>query len=466
MVRARALVSHPVIAAVYEAQETGDVLFHTSELVPGETLGALAAEGRHFPQHTLLTLMQAAADAMVWMEEHGISHEPVRPEHLLLGPGGTPRIQNLASPQPPARDATAGSLAQLSSVIQRLSEPRSAQTRELAHVLGLMRSPGPHGIHSWKTLARETRTSLQRLAEAHTAVTPESPDRTHARWRRQRHFLGWAAIVALLLAGIGWGVTLWRRSARAKVRDLAGMVKIPSGPLQLADGRKVEVPEFWISRHEVTLDQYASFLSALPQGAANRFDHPEQPTAKKTHQPPDWDEIQGVARKAGSWHGHPLTPNSPVFNVDWWDAWAFAQWAGARLPTEDEWLKAARGTEGRLWPWGDNADPALANTGSDYTPSGAGGGKKDGHSWWCDVDAMPRDTTPEGVVGMAGNVAEWTSTLVPDPDFPDAEVPVFRGGDFHQTAPVPLNAAPWLAKGALYAQPFLGFRTASSKEIP
>lgn len=467
MVRARALVSHPVIAAVYEAQETGDVLFHTSELVPGETLPALAAAGRHFPQQTLLAVLQAAAEAMVWMEEHAIPYEPVRPEYLLLSPGGTPRMQNPAAPELPSRrNTTAGSLAQLAAMIQRLAEPRSAQTRELAHVLGLMRSPGPHGIHSWKNLSRETRASLQRLTEAHTAVSPESPDRTQARRRRYRHFLGWAAIVTLLLTGIGAGVGWWRRAARAKVRDLSGMVRIPAGPLHLLDGQQVEVPEFWISRHEVTLDQYARFLDNLPQGLPGRFDHPDQPASKKSHMPTEWEQILNVARRGGAWHGHPLTPNSPVFNVDWWDAWAFAKWADARLPTEEEWLKAARGSEGRLWPWGNEANTAAANTGSDYNPAGNGGGRNDGHSWWCDVDAMPEDRTPEGVMGMAGNVAEWTSSFVPDPDFPDAEVPVFRGGDFHQTSPVPLNAAPWLAKGALYAQPFLGFRTASSKEIP
>ena len=70
------------------------------------------------------------------------------------------------------------------------------------------------------------------------------------------------------------------------------------------------------------------------------------------------------------------------------------------------------------------------------------------------------------MVGLGGNVAEWTETLLPDPDLPDVQAPIFRGGDFHQTVPVPLNASPWLSKGALYAQPFLGFRTASLRATP
>ena len=79
---------------------------------------------------------------------------------------------------------------------------------------------------------------------------------------------------------------------------------------------------------------------------------------------------------------------------------------------------------------------------------------------------MPGDVSAYGVRGMAGNVAEWTDTLVPDPDLPDVSVPVFRGGDFRQTVPVPLNAGPWLAKSARYAQPFLGFRTVSPRSSP
>ncbi|MES2706489.1 MAG: SUMF1/EgtB/PvdO family nonheme iron enzyme [Verrucomicrobiota bacterium] len=466
LVRAKALVSHPVIAAVYEAQETGEVLFYAGELVPGENLPALAAAGRHFPQQTLLGLMQATADAMVWMAEHDIPHDAVRPEHLLLGPNGTPRMRNPASPLSPREDTTAGSLAQLAAVCQRLSEPRSARTRELAHVVGLMRSPGSHGIHSWKALARETRNSLHRLTEAHTSNIPESHDRMLARRRRKRHFLGWAVTAVALMAGTAGSLMWWRRSLRAKVRNLDGLVKIPAGPFIFHDGQKVELPEFWIDRYEVTLAQYAGFLEALPQGPMNRFDHPDQPSGKISHQPRDWAEIHESARKAGNWLGHPLTLNSPVFNVDWWDAWAFAKWRGCRLPTEQEWEKAARGPDGRLWPWGNEENPGLANTGTDDAEHLREKGGRDGHSWWCDVDAMSGDITPEGVMGLAGNVAEWTATLVPDPDFPDMEVPVFRGGDFHRTVPVPLNAGPWLAKGPLYAQPFLGFRTASSKERP
>ena len=466
MVRARALVSHPAIAAVYEAQEADGEIFSTRELVRGKNLTELAADRTHFPQGALLQMLLTTAEAFNWMQEHQIPHEPVSPVHLYMGPNGTARVANIAQPESTGAEESAGSIASLAEACLRLAEPRSGQTRELSHVLGLMKAQGPHGLHSWKQLAREARSGLQRLAEAHSSLLPENRDRLLARRRLQRK-QALLVLAVLAIIAVGWaGVSWWRQSFRAKVRDVSDAVLIPAGEFIFRDGQKRSLPAFTIDRYEVTLADYSAFLDALPHGETKRFDHLDQPPAKTDHLPRDWAEVAAAARAAGTWKGHPITLNGPVFNVDWWDAWAYAKWKGRRLPTEEEWEKAARGAEGRQWPWGNESDPARANTGTDYSDQPAEGGKIDGHAWWCDVDAMPGDVSSYGVGGMAGNVAEWTATLVPDPDLPDVQIPVFRGGDFHQTVPVPLNVSPWLAKGALYAQPFLGFRTASPPSVP
>jgi formylglycine-generating enzyme required for sulfatase activity len=466
MVRARALVSHHAIAAVYEAQEVDDVIFYTRELVRGQSLGELAEGGHRFSQEVLLQLLQTAGEAFSWMEEHGIPHDPVKPAHLYLGANGTSRIANIAQPEPGGGAGTPSSIRELAEVCQRLAGPRSAQSRELYHVLGQMKADGPHAVQTWKQLAREARSGLQRLVEAHSSLLPESRDRMLAR-RRMRVKQGVVLLLLLgVLGGVAAGVAWWRQSNRAKVRDIAETIRIPAGPFLFRDGQTLTLPEFDIDRYEVTIAEYSAFLDSLPHGDKNRFDHPDQPPSKTNHLPRDWAEVSAAARAAGIWKGHPITLNAPVFNIDWWDAWAYAKSKNRRLPTEAEWEKAARGADGNLWPWGRDPDPKRANTGADYSDQPDKGGHIDGHAWWNDVDAMPGDVSIYGIHGLAGNVAEWTDTLVPDPDLPDVQVPVFRGGDFHQTLPVPLNAGPWLAKSAFYSQPFLGFRTASSRSAP
>ena len=466
MVRARATVSHPAIAAVYEAQEEHGEIFYTRELVRGKNLMDLAAEGTRFPQEVLLRMLLTAGEAFTWLKEHNIPHDPVLPTDLYLGPNGTARVANIAQPEDAAADRDARSIGNLADVCLRLAESRHGQNRELSHVLGLMKAQGPHALHTWKHLARETRSALQRLAEAHSSLLPESRDRMRAR-RRQRLKQAGFAVGCLVLVAAGWrGFAWWNQHSRAQVRDVADTVPIPAGEFVFRDGQKRTLPAYDIDRYEVTLAEYSAFLDALPHGEPNRFDHPDQPPTKSGHQPRDWAEVAAAARAGGKWKGHPITLNAPVFNVDWWDAWGYAKWKGRRLPSDEEWEKAARGAEGNLWPWGNTPNLKIANLGTDYADQPAAGAGTDGHNWWCDVDAMPDDVSAYGVRGMAGNVAEWTDTLVPDPDLPDVLVPVFRGGDFHRTVPVPLNAGPWLAKGAGYAQPFLGFRTVSLRASP
>jgi serine/threonine protein kinase len=150
-------------------------------------------------------------------------------------------------------------------------------------------------------------------------------------------------------------------------------IEIPAGVFLFGKKQnKRNCRSFKISKYPVTNAQYKQFLDANPQHEA----------------PEDW-QTGTRSYPAGK-------ANHPVVNVSWYDAQAFCQWANCRLPTEEEWEKAARGTDGRTYPWGEQWAPgAYCNSREtaigDTTP----------------VDRFSAGVSPYGVWDMSGNVWEW-----------------------------------------------------------
>ncbi|MBC7839686.1 MAG: SUMF1/EgtB/PvdO family nonheme iron enzyme [Nitrospiraceae bacterium] len=144
--------------------------------------------------------------------------------------------------------------------------------------------------------------------------------------------------------------------------------------------RRVYVDAFSMDRYQVSVGQYAKFLEATSQSA-----------------PPDWS-IMNKSRHQ----------NRPVVNVDWADADAYCTWAGKRLPTEAEWEKAARGTDGRTYPWGNELPTGVrANSKKE---------KWSDHWALTPVGMYEEGKSPYGIYDMAGNVWEWVSDWY-DPDY-------------------------------------------------
>ncbi len=167
-------------------------------------------------------------------------------------------------------------------------------------------------------------------------------------------------------------------------------IKVAEGEFFWEDGERRTLAAYDIDPVEVTIAQYAEFLAAVE--SSTEYDHPAQPE-NKGHSNPRWAGLYYAAVSGRNFEGRHLTVNDPAVYVDWYDAWAYAQWKRRRLPTEEEWEKAARGTDGRRFPWGSDEKRGAANI---YEGDAA---KK-----WSEPTTYPSDQSVYGVYDTAGNV--------------------------------------------------------------
>ena len=269
----------------------------------------------------------------------------------------------------------------------------------------------------------------------------------------RRYFLAILVLSIFFLFDLTWG------NLGAEQQNENNMVKVPAGPFMMGSSgedmewaartffsgsiewyqdetpdQAVYLEEFFIDRTEVTVASFAEFTRETGQPVSKYFDN------DKFNQ-----------------------PDQPVVGVSWKEAIDYCSWRGKRLPTETEWEKAARGIDGRRYPWGNEPNPLKGNV----------RGMKDKFRYTAPVGSFSEGQSPYGAQDMAGNVFEWTQDWYePYPgndkvsDMFGKKFKVIRGGSW--------KADMDLARSALRGKAFpdqrsnyVGFRCAkdsSSKE--
>lgn len=247
----------------------------------------------------------------------------------------------------------------------------------------------------------------------------------------------WPSCLLLVLAAALPGMAVGEDMPRKP--DLSDMVLIPAGDFIMGSD-KVEksnksgefgnvkpwymdehpkhhenLPAYYIEEHEVTNGQYLKFVTLSGRGV------PEYWLKNGYVLTPKADQLKGVSddklrqlavnvihldkdtRKMSKQELlHDITEtlhaldNLPVAEVNWYQAEQYCKWAGLRLPTEAEWEKAARGTHGATFPWGNEWHTNMSNTGSEQWDTNV-----------APIKSYKTDKSPFGIYDMAGNVSEW-----------------------------------------------------------
>lgn len=270
------------------------------------------------------------------------------------------------------------------------------------------------------------------------------------------------------------------------------MVYIPPGKFHRGSNKGLDwespsaeifVDGFWIDKYEVTNQQYKAFIEATGYRVPCKSN-----AAGSWADPYNWDNDEKTYPVGKGRH--------PVVLVSWNDASAYVRWAGKSLPTEAEWEKAARGTDGRRWPWGDRWVSSLCNSSERLAKIRKFRGRKDWNKWfnnvWLKLKPKERnkDTTKPigsypggasvyGLHDVAGNVYEWCKDWW-DEDFYRREESrkdnpvchtrrskrkVIKGGSWHWHGS---DSARGSSRSCYYYnkadKPYIGFRCARSPE--
>jgi hypothetical protein len=427
-VRAKASVDHPLIGSVYQAVADSHGCYFARERLRGATLGERLRKGDPPKPVVLAHMLRRIAEANLYLESRRLASFPLGLEDIHLDEHGVTRLTNLAVAGERTAEQSPRDVVALGSVLPSLVSPEASGSTRLLTLFGWMRGERLEQPLDW-TQVRDYASQIEaQLAKPIGRARRKSK----APW-----FI--AGVAGLLVAGGAVAFFLQSpKPAKAKATPKPAapeLIAVNADAYPTPDGLKQTLPAFELGAHEVSIGQYATFLDALAvltrDNRDKTFNDDSQPADKTGHEPDDWANLFAAAKANGVWQNRPVTLDTPVVGVDWWDAAAYCEWAQGRLPTQEEWFAALN---------------AATDQPSALKPSN-----------WLPVTAETPDRTPNGLQGMAGSVAEWTNSLSVNPSNPMGEKRwVIIGGSYLK----PTNGAlarEWVEDRGM-RRPDVGFR--------
>ncbi len=501
-------ITHENVGKIYDLGEADGTKYISMEFIQGESLHKILKKQGKLKIDDGVRIINQIADALATFHKKGIIHRDLKPSNIMINPEGKVYILDFGIAKSVESDEltkTGDAIGTPAYMAPEQIEGKKVDSRADLYSLGVIiyqmftgkpvfeadtpytmalkqlkeqpqkpRKINPQIPESIEKIilkslkknpeeryqsALEIRDDLEKFSSIFEAVTMDYKETAPAEDRKiiTRKATGTGgkklAIILATTAVIALGIIylyfqLVKKKGEAPLPDkkvtrpvpLTEMILIPAGDFIMGSAvekyakegnpqHTVHLKAFYIDKYEVTNAQYKAYIDATGVAPPLTLPKGKIPTGRD---------------------------NYPVVGVTWEEARAYARWAGKRLPTEEEWEKAARGTDGRFYPWGEKFEPHFANICRDSASP---------------VDSFPEDTSPYGVCNMAGNVREWTATRAQAKDkSSDAltEKIIIRGGSWGPQ--LPSDNARCSNRGFMPLNPsqqrfiVLGFRCAKDAE--
>lgn len=440
-VQIKASVDHPLISSVLEGVKNDTQCFFAMEKLHGATLEAIHAKGSSIAPIDTARIIRNIASANQYLESRKIATLPLSPQHVVIDDKFHCRLCNRAVKGEVNPDTATRDKQLIGQVLHDLLEPGQPGSTRTGSLLDFMADPHRDIPLSWTQIHDLADEVERQLAQQRQLAKPKDYNPIQSPTMRMAPAVSSSSIgkliaaitVIAILAGLIYYFS--SRKPIAREREIPDMVRVPAGHYPGPDGAPVHLREFWIDAHEVTIGEYAKFLQALNilnEDQKTVYQHEDQPDNKTSHLPDGWDNLYDAAKHGTLWNGLEVDLNYPVVGVDWWDAYAYAEWKGRRLPSREEW----------------------------YAACSAGGdpGKLVG-SGWAPVDQS--EPTIHGIYGLAGNVSEWMRKRTLNPADPSMPARYIISGASYLRPKHGARAREWVASRNL-RRADLGFRTFST----
>lgn len=458
---------HPSVYALYESFESNH-----RQVISNEPLEAVSIYQAEMLQgkldaRTVARLINTMSLVIKHMQTQMIPHVGISSRHVTISQSGTIKVQNIAHTNTMTVPSEPEQVKRIINIVMPvLINPNNTYPR-LQNMLAYM-DQGQFGLDK---VLEESQAIDVELAPVKYVPERQQKQRAMAEVQKARksfyvYLMIGSIISAIMISAVAIKIIF-------QVSDIPGtdfreQVRIPAGIVKLPGKRTLELPEFYMDKHEVTIGQYEKFLEQVEGINPEDFLEQEINYTKRDFKPKSWDQIMDTIRYKRKYSGTYINRDTPVFNIDYYDALGYAKWAGKRLPTELEWQRAASGDESFRLPWGNKLTEkqnAGVNTGTDFKARPAlkiDAGGIDGYIGPGEVNKFPLDKSPFGVLNMGGNVSEW---CVFSPEFSKRKdnKEVYRGGNYLFPS-VPFNwSREWASSHD--SKPIIGIRCVSDKPV-